>query len=187
MTLDDTSGDKNRHFPGTIQEITLKSCILPNSRTRAFVLRAHSGDRGAPMPEIGPWRTAECAGCAQWRIGVRPFGGGAGGVAQGTSRGGGFAWGLFLPGVGFSPGAGCRRGRFFAWGQISPWGRFSPNSRTESMALRARTGFSVRRCPKSAHGAPQNALGALSGGLVCGSLAAWHEAAEARGREGDVW
>lgn len=33
----------------------------------------------------------------------------------------------------------------------------------------------MRRCPKSAPGAPRNALGALSGGLLCGSLAAWHE------------
>ena len=137
-------------------------------------LTRQNGVRCAPMPEIGPWRTGGCAGCAQWGIGVRQFGGGAGGVAQGTSRGGGFAWGLFLPGVGFSPGAGCRRGRFFAWGQISPWGSFSPNSRTESMALRARTGFAVRRCPESAHGAPGDALGALSEGLVCGCLAAGH-------------
>ena len=85
MTLDDTSGDKNRHFPGTIQEISSKSRILPNSRTRILVLRTHIGGRCAPMPEIGPWRTTECAGCAQWGIVVRLFGGG-GAKSGGTRR-----------------------------------------------------------------------------------------------------
>ena len=36
------------------------------------------------------------------------------------------------------------------------------------------SGVAVRRCPKSAPGAPRNALGALSGGLVCGCLTAGH-------------
>lgn len=85
MTLDDTSGDKNRDFPGTIQEISSKSRILPNSRTRILVLRTHIGGRCAPMPEIGPWRTTECAVCAQWGIGVRQFGGG-GAKSGGTRR-----------------------------------------------------------------------------------------------------
>ena len=128
---------------------------------------------------------------------------GLAGPSPGTSRGGGFCpgsgfdWGQFLPGAGFAlgrvlPGAsfclgpvfawgGFCPGAGFAWGQISPWGRFSPNSRTETMASRARTRFAVRRCPKSAHGAPRNALGAPSGGFVCGSLAAGQEAAGARG------
>ena len=80
MTLDDTSGDKNRHFPGTIQEISSKSRILPNSRTRILVLRTHIGGRCAPMPEIGPWRTGEGNVCVLLGIGVRLFGGqGSGG------------------------------------------------------------------------------------------------------------
>ena len=80
MTLDDTSGDKNRDFPGTIQELSLKSRILPNCRTRIIVLRAHSGVLGAPRSEIGLWRTGEGNVCVLLGIGVRLFGGqGSGG------------------------------------------------------------------------------------------------------------
>ena len=92
MTLDDTSGDKNRHFPGTIQEISSKSRILPNSRTRILVLRTHIGVRCAPMPEIGPWRTAEGNVCVLVGIGVRLFGG------QGSGGGSGLFGGCGLGG-----------------------------------------------------------------------------------------
>lgn len=74
MTLDDTSGDKNRDFPGTIQEISLKSRILPNSRTQILVLRTHIGVRCAPRPEIGLWRTGVGNVCVLFGIGVRQFG-----------------------------------------------------------------------------------------------------------------
>ena len=72
MTLDDTSGDKIRDFPGTIQEKTPKKSILPNSRTRIIVLRTHIGVRCAPMP--GLWRTGEGNVCVLLWIGVRLFG-----------------------------------------------------------------------------------------------------------------
>ena len=92
MTLDDTSGDKNRHFPGTIQEISSKSRILPNSRTRIIVLRTHIGVRCAPMPEIGLWRTGEGNVCVLLGIGVRLFGG------QGSGGGSGLFGGCGLGG-----------------------------------------------------------------------------------------
>jgi hypothetical protein len=44
MTLDDTSGYKSRHFRETIQEISLDSVILPNSRT---------ANRFPDVPETG--------------------------------------------------------------------------------------------------------------------------------------
>ena len=80
MTWDDTSGDKNRDFPGTIQEKTPKTSILPNSRTRIIVIRARGGVLGAPRSEIGLWRTGEGNVCVLLGIGVRLFGGqGSGG------------------------------------------------------------------------------------------------------------
>jgi hypothetical protein len=80
MTLDDTSEDKNRDFSGTIQELSLKSRILPNSRTRIIFLRARGDVLGAPRPEIGLWRTGEGNVCVLLGIGVRLFGGqGSGG------------------------------------------------------------------------------------------------------------
>lgn len=80
MTWDDTSEDKNRDFSGTIQELSLKSRILPNSRTQIFVLRTHIGVRCAPRSEIGLWRTGVGNVCVLFGIGVRLFGGqGSGG------------------------------------------------------------------------------------------------------------
>ena len=92
---------------------------------RKYGFTRQDGVRGAPMPEIGPWRTGGCAGCAQWGIGVRQFGGGAGGVAQGTSRGRPQGTSRGRP-QGTSRGGGfClrpvfARGWFFAWGGLSP-------------------------------------------------------------------
>ena len=75
MTWDDTSEDKNRDFPGTIQEKTPKKSILPNSRTRIIVLRTHNRERCAPRAEIGLWRTGEGNEGALLGFGVRLFGG----------------------------------------------------------------------------------------------------------------
>ena len=47
------------------------------------------------------------------------------------------------------------------------------------------SGVAVRRCPKSAPGAPRNALGALSRGLLCGCLAAEHGGRGDEDRGGD--
>ena len=87
MTWDDTSGDKNRDFPGTIQELSLKSRILPNSRTRIIVIRARGGVLGAPRSEIGLWRTGEGNVCVLLGIGVRLFGGQGSGGGSGQFGG----------------------------------------------------------------------------------------------------
>ena len=106
----------------------------------------------------------------------------------------------------FAPGGGVMWGdRFLAWVRFSPWGQGSPGAVfalgpgfalgtgfRQTAARRSSfyeliAGFAVRRCPKSAPGAPRNALCALSGGLVCGSLAAGARRAAARGGAQRTW
>ena len=74
MTLDDTSGCKNRSFQGKVQAFFSFSALLPNSRTRNLILYYWGLCHGAQIAQMGMWRTEIAVRDAVHEGIVRQFG-----------------------------------------------------------------------------------------------------------------